>query len=153
MAKNKDDPCKCVIDTHGLRQIAFASGNLKTLLTAKLSDGTIGVPSWVWQEFQNNYEEKAAELAASISKRISFNQAVHITAANITERMGLGFSLGAYDPHVERNCAAVAINKSLIVLTSEAHLPAYRDMGCQVADLDAWIAELDAWIKRTSLSQ
>jgi hypothetical protein len=61
MAKNKDDPCKCVIDTHGLRQIAFASGNRKALLAAKLSDGTIGVPSWVWQEFQHNYEEKAAE--------------------------------------------------------------------------------------------
>jgi hypothetical protein len=142
MAKNEDDPCKCVIDTHGLRQIAFASGNLKAQLTAKLSDGTIGVPSWVWQEFLNNYEEKAAELTTSISKRISFNKAVHVTAANITESMGLGFSLGAYDPHVERNCAAVAINKNLVVLTSEANLSAYDDMGCQVADLVAWINDI-----------
>jgi hypothetical protein len=142
MTNNEDDPCKCVIDTHGLRQIAFASGNVKARLTAKLSDGTIGVPSWVWQEFQNNYEEEATALAASISKRISFNKAVHVTAASITERMGLGFSLGAYDPYVERNCAAVAINKSLIVLTSEANLPAYDDTGCQVSDLDAWINDI-----------
>jgi hypothetical protein len=139
MTKNKGDPCKCVIDTHGLRHIAFASGNLKALFLAKLFDGTIGVPTWAWQEFQNNYEEKAAELETSISKRIRFNPAINVTVASITERMRLGFSLGAYDPHVERNCAAVAINKGLIVLTSETNLLAYSDMGCQVADLDDWI--------------
>ena len=58
MAKKPESDCSCVIDTHGLHELATASGNLKATLIARLEDGTIGVPSWTWQEFK-------AERAAS----------------------------------------------------------------------------------------
>jgi hypothetical protein len=112
MAKKAEFDCSCVIDTSGLHALAGASANLKATLIAALSDGTIGVPSWAWTEFKKLYEEEAAELDQHIVKRISFNQRVHVRAAQITEELQLGFSLGAYDEHVERYTAAVALNNN-----------------------------------------
>jgi hypothetical protein len=62
--------------------------------------------------FKGLYEEEAAELAEHIVKRIQFSVHVGIRAARITEELNLGFSLGAYDDHVERHTAAVALNKN-----------------------------------------
>ncbi len=115
MGKKLEPACSCVVDTHGLHEIANTSGNLKTTLVARLHDGAIGVPSWAWQEFKKLYEEEAAELAEHIAKRIQFSQAVHVRAATITEELNLGFSLGAYDAHIERYTAAVALNKNYTV--------------------------------------
>ena len=53
MAKKPESGCSCVIDTSGLHELATASGNLKATLLARLKDGTVGVPSWAWQEFKN----------------------------------------------------------------------------------------------------
>ena len=59
MAKKPQSDCSCVIDTSGLHELATASGNLKATLIARLEDGTIGVPSWAWQEFKDLYEDEA----------------------------------------------------------------------------------------------
>src|SRR5581483_7582233 len=109
MAKSEKPDCSCVIDTSGLHAIANASGNLKATLVAKLEDGTIGVPSWTWQEFQSTYEDEAATLAPHITKRLQFSQQISVRAARITEQLDLGFSRGAYDGHVELFCASIAI--------------------------------------------
>ncbi len=142
MAKIPESECSCVIDTSGLHGIATASGNLKATLIARLKDGTIGVPSWAWQEFKKLYEEEATELAEHIVKRIPFSQPVHVRAAQITEEQHLGFSYGAYDSHVERFTAAVALNKGYTVLTSSDNVTAYDDMQCKVRDLAGWADEL-----------
>lgn len=139
MAKEPKPDCSCVIDTNGLQAIANASGNLKAALLAKLQDGTIGVPSWVWQEFQNLFEEEAAALSTQIIKRLQFSPHVNVRAARITEELNLGFSLGAYDNHVELFCASIAINKGYTVLTSSENVGAYDRMGCDVQDLENWI--------------
>jgi len=143
MAKKPESDCSCVIDTSGLHELATASGNLKATLIARLEDGTIGVPSWAWQEFKNLYEEEADELTKHIVKRIQFSQPVHVRAAQITEELNLGFSHGAYDDHVERHTAAVALNKNYTVLTSNDNVTAYHGMNCTVKDLATWAEELD----------
>lgn len=143
MAKKPESACKCVIDTSGLHALAIASGNLKATLIARLEEGTVGVPSWAWQEFQKLYKEEATLLAEHIVKRIQFSQGVQVRAAQITEKLGLGFSLGAYDGYVERYTAAVAVNKNYTVLTSSDNVTAYQGMDCLVNDLEGWADELD----------
>jgi hypothetical protein len=142
MAKEPDSDCSCVVDTFGLLEIATASANLKGAFIARLEDGTIGVPSWAWQEFQRLYEDEAASLSKHIVKRIAFSQHVHVRAAAITEELRLGFSLGAYDDHIELYTASVAINKHYTVLTSANNISAYDGMNCPVKELAVWIEEM-----------
>jgi len=66
---------------------------------------------------------------------------VQVRAARITEELDLGFSRGAYDGHVERYTAAVALNKSYTVLTSSDNVTAYDGMNCTVNDLADWANE------------
>jgi hypothetical protein len=139
MAKEPEPDCSCVIDTSGLHATANASANLKAALIAKLEDGTIGVPSWTWQEFQSTYDDEAKALTAHITKRLQFNPQINVRAARITEKLNLGFSRGAYDNHVELFCASIAQNKGYTVLTSTENLDAYQDLGCEALDLEAWI--------------
>lgn len=139
MAEEPEPDCSCVIDTSGLHAIANASANLKAALLAKLEDGTIGVPSWTWQEFQTAYDDEAEAIAPHITKRLQFNQQINVRAARITEQLNLGFSRGAYDNHVELFCASVAQNKGYTVLTSSENLNAYNNFGCDVLDLETWI--------------
>ncbi len=142
MAKKPESDCSCVIDTNGLHELATASGNLKATLIAHLEDGTIGVPSWALQELRELYEDEAKELAPHITKRIQLSTHVEVRAARITEELHLGFSRGAYDSHVERHTAAVALNKGYIVLTSVDNIDAYDGMQCTVKDLADWAEEV-----------
>jgi hypothetical protein len=139
MAKDPKPDCSCVIDTSGLHSIANASGNVKAALLAKLEDGTIGVPSWTWQEFKNVFDDEAAILAPHITKRLQFSPQINVRAARIAEDLDLGFSLGPHDNHVELFCASIALNKGYVVLTSASNLDAYDGMGCDVEDLESWI--------------
>src|SRR5690348_834112 len=107
MAKAAKPDCSCVIDTSGLHAIANASANLKAALLAKLEDGTIGVPSWTWQEFQSVFDAEAVAIAPHITKRLQFSPQVNARAARIAEGLNLGFSRGAYDNHVELFCASI----------------------------------------------
>ncbi len=140
MAKEPKPDCSCVVDTNGLHAIANATGNLKPALLAKLADGTIGVPSWVSQEFHKIYKDEAAALSPQITKRLQYSPQVYARAARITEELDLGFSRGAYDNHVELFTASVAINKGYTVLTSADNVDAYDGMGCEVQGLESWIA-------------
>lgn len=139
MANAVKPDCSCVIDTSGLHAIAIASGNLKATLLSKLEDGTIGVPSWTWQEFQTAFDDEAATIAQHITKRLQYSPQVNLRAARIAESLNLGFSRGAYDTHVELFCASIALNKGYKVLTSNDNLDVYNAMNCDVQDLETWI--------------
>lgn len=139
MAKKAAVECSCVVDTSGLHVIANASANVRAALLAKLQDGTIGVPSWAWQEFRTLYEEEAADISPSIFNRITTSLPITVRAARISEDLQLGFSKGAYDQHVELFSAAVAINRELTVLTSADNLDAYDGLGCLVEDIETWL--------------
>ena len=142
MAKKPGSDCSCVIDTSGLYDLATASGNLKATLIARLQDGTIGVPSWAWQEFKDLYEDEAKALAPHIAKRLQLSTPVEVRAARITEELNLGFSRGVYDSHIERHTAAIALNKGYTVLTSTDNVAAYDGMQCVVKDLADWVNEI-----------
>ena len=148
MAKGPTPDCSCVIDTNGLHGLATATANLRARLIAALEDGTIGVPNWAWQEFRKLYKEEADGLDEHIVKRIQFNQRVHVRAAQITEDFGLGFSHGAYDDHVERYTAALAINKNYLVLTSTDNVTVYHNMDCTVQALADWDVKVDDFLAR-----
>jgi hypothetical protein len=139
MAKMPASACSCVIDTSGLHGIATASANLQGALLARLADGTIGVPSWAWQELKDTYPEEAGFLANHVVKRFQYNAKVFARAAQITEAAGLGLSLGAYDQYVERYTAAAAHIHGLTVLTAPDNLDVYSGLGCTAADFVAWI--------------
>ncbi|WJR77072.1 hypothetical protein [Bradyrhizobium sp. NP1] len=141
MANKPESDCSCVIDTSGLHELATASGNLKATLIASLDNGTIGVPSWAWQEFKDLYEDEAKELAPHVSKRLQLTPHVEVRAARITEELNLGFSRGAYDNHVELHTASIALNKGYKVLTSANNVSAYDGMDCPVLDLAGWVNE------------
>jgi hypothetical protein len=101
------------------------------------------MPVAAWQEFKKLYEEEASELTKHIVKRIQFSQSIHVRAAQITEELNLGFSLGAYDDHVERHTAAAALNKGYTVLTSSDNVAAYHGMNCATKDLASWADEFE----------
>jgi transcriptional regulator with XRE-family HTH domain len=62
-----------------------------------------------------------------------------VTNEEIAEDLDSGFSLGAYDNHVELFCASIALNKGYTVLTTTDTLGAYVGMGCNVQDLDTCV--------------
>lgn len=136
-------PCSCVIDTSGLRAVAKASGNLKSILLDKLKQGIIAVPACAWQEFQELYEDEAANLAPYITSKVILKRAIYAGAARIAEKLNSGFSRGAYDNHTELYTASIAINNDYRVLTSTDQVTEYKTMECDVSDLETWVEELD----------
>jgi hypothetical protein len=63
MSKEAGAECPCVIDCAGLHAIASdMSDNLKTTILHYLATGVIAVPTCAWQEFEEAYDDEAAEL-------------------------------------------------------------------------------------------
>jgi hypothetical protein len=141
MAKKRKSACSCVVDTSGLHLIATASANLKTALLARLADGTIGVPTWAWQELKKVYQEDAEVLAAYVKCRVQFNSKIDARAAQLTEINASGFSLGAYDEHIELYTASAAHVSGYTALTSPENLSVYDHLQCEVRDLITWVEE------------
>jgi len=55
--------CSCLVDTHGLLEIAMqTSGNLQTSLLDQISSGMIGITAMVWQEFKGMFPDEADAL-------------------------------------------------------------------------------------------
>lgn len=138
-----DPPCSCIIDTGGLHDIASATGNLKTIALNQLENGAIAVPSWAWQELKEAYPEEADELFPYVTKRVVMKQSITVGAARIAEKLNSGFSKGPYDNHTGLFTAAVATNNGYRVITAEADLSAYEDMGCDACDIETWVTELE----------
>jgi hypothetical protein len=136
--------CACVIDTNGLYDLATASGNLKTILLDQLKKGVIAVPSCAWQEFEDLYDEEAAEIKPYVTSRIIMKKAYYVGAARLADKLNSGFSRGAYDNHTEFYTASIATTNAYRILTSAAQVPVYDGMGCDVSDLETWVEELDS---------
>jgi rRNA-processing protein FCF1 len=138
------EQCSCVIDTGGLHELANASGNLRTILLDHLKKGIIAVPTCVWQEFNELYEDEAAQLSAYVGNKIIMSKAVYVGAARIADKLNSGFPGGAYDNHSDLYAASIAINKGYRVLTTSIQVKEYTEMECEASDLATWVAELDA---------
>jgi hypothetical protein len=134
--------CSAVIDTHGLHELAMASGNLKTIVLDKLKRGAIGVPACVWQEFELLYEDEAAAIAPYVTKKIIMTKTIYIGAARIADGLDSGFSRGAYDSHTDLYTASIASSHGYQVLTASIEVNAYDGMDCEVTDLVAYVEGL-----------
>jgi hypothetical protein len=135
--------CSCVIDTSGLHELANTSGNLKTILLDRLKNGVIAVPTCVWQEFNELYEDEAAQLTPYVAIKINMSRAVYVGAARIADRLNSGFPRGAYNNHSDLYTASIASSKGYRVLTASIQVREYAEMECSVSDLATWVAEFD----------
>ena len=139
---NERAECSCVIDCSGLCEIARTkSNNLKSLYLNRLKDGTIAVSTRSWDEFKEAYPDESATLAPYVSKKIRMNQAHHIGAARLAEKLNSGFSRGPYDGHSELYTASVATLEEYTILTSADQLAVYKRMGCAAVDLVSWASD------------
>lgn len=139
---DESSECSCVIDTSGLYDIATASGNLRTVLLDHLKKGVIAVPSCAWQEFEELYEEEAAEIKPYVTAKIIMKKAYYVGAARLADKLNSGFSRGAYDNHTELYTASIAITNSYRILTSAVQVTEYDGMDCEVSDLETWAEDL-----------
>jgi len=135
--------CLCVVDCAGLHRIATASGNLKAVCLERLASGEFGVPSCVWNEFKELYEEEAEQLANHVSRKISMKRSYHTGAARIADQLNSGFSRGSYDSETDLYTASIATIEELVVLTAVSQLSYYKDMECEVLDLESWAEQQD----------
>ncbi len=62
MKSEDDPPCSFIVDCAGLHEIASTQSNsVKDCCLECLARGIIGVPTRVWQEFEELYEDEAKE--------------------------------------------------------------------------------------------
>jgi hypothetical protein len=124
-----------LVDCHGLREIAKSKSNS---LKSMLSNGTIVVPSCVWQEFSELFEEEAAVLAPLVHNKLTMKRAYHIGAASIAERSNPGFSSSPYDSNIDLYCAAICAAEGYTLLTTVSRFSKYKKMRCcEVMDVAA----------------
>jgi hypothetical protein len=133
----------CVIDTEGLHELFRVSDNMRAIILAKLADGTIGVPTIVWNEFEEIYPEEALTVVEHVTNKIRMKPAYHHGAAGIADGLNSGFPRGSHDQQTDLYTAAVANCEGYTVLTAEGATPHYENFGCNCFDLETWVAALD----------
>ena len=135
------DGCSHIVDTRGLLAIADMGTNEKAAFKAALKDGSIAVPSVVWREFEDLYEEEAAELEPYITKKIRIKPAYNVGAASIADSAGTMLTQGPYDSHADLFTASICQIEGRTLLTSEDQAPYYKKLQCcSVIDLDDWLS-------------
>src|SRR5882757_2717380 len=108
MADGEAAKCQCVVDSSGLHEIACKmTGNIKAIFLNHLATGVIAVPTCVWQEFQNIYEDEAAVIEIHILRKINNKRAYNVGAASIADKIGSRFSRGPYDRQADLYAASI----------------------------------------------
>lgn len=135
--------CQCVVDTAALHAIASMSGNLKAIYTSRLSKGIIGVATSAWKEFEDAYEDEAAELAPFIAKKITLKKAYTVGAASIADNCNAKFSHGPYDTQADLYSASICWVEKWRLLTISSQVPYYKNMNCcEVSDVEEWVTSV-----------
>ena len=136
--------CTHVVDTHGLLEIAALNTNEKTTLKAALKAGAIAVPAIVWKEFEELYEDEAADLKPHISAKISMKGAYQIGAASIADKINSTLIYSPYDSHADLCTAAICQIEGRTLLTNDEQLAVYAKMKCRkVESVGGWLAAKD----------
>lgn len=137
------EKCSHVADCAALHEIANTkSGNLKALLLYHLAQGIIGVPSVVWAEFEEIYEDEANDLKPHIGRKIVMTGAHKVQAARVAEKLNSRFSSSPHNAQSDIIAAGIAINMKCILLTVTSQVSAYDNSGCKVLDLDEWAKDI-----------
>ena len=129
-----------MVDCSGLSEIASTkSDNLKSLYLDRLSKGIIGVPTCVWQEFQELYEDQAVALEPYVARKINMKKRYNVGAASIADKTNSRFSQSPYDCHSDLYAASICSIEKYTLLTTSSQLKGYKDMACcEVSELVAW---------------
>jgi hypothetical protein len=136
------EPCAYVVDSAGLHEIVTTqSNNLKSLYLDRLERGIIGVPTIVWDEFEEAYDDEAELLKPHIARKIRARSSFKTIVATIADRTNASFSMSPYDRSADMYAAAVAIDGGHTVLTTIRNAITYDGMGCEVIDLTTWASE------------
>jgi len=136
---NELEPCAYVVDSAGLHEIVTTqSDNLKTLYLDRLQRGVFGVPTIVWNEFKDAYEDEAEQLNPYVVRKIRMKSAFTTIAGTVADRKKVSFSSSPYDRQADIYAAAVAIDGGHTVLTTAKNSSSYDDAGCDVLDLSEW---------------
>lgn len=123
------EDCLYLIDSNGLREIAFTRSNrLKAHCLDLLQKGVIAVPVCVWDEFEDAYDDEAAQISASISKKIATNKKYNAGAARIADKLNSGFSFNPYDRSTDLFTASIALSEGYTVITAETTLGFYSKL-------------------------
>ena len=137
--------CSCLVDTHGLLEVAMqTSGNLKTTLLNQICSGIIGIPAMVWQELKDLYPNEAAALEPYISPTATIGmrkRAYTAMAGSIAEKLNSGCAVGPYDSGIEIQVAAISSVEKCPILTSTPQLAQYKKMSCGAIDLESWLQQ------------
>jgi hypothetical protein len=129
--------CLYLIDCSGLHELANTKSNsLKTLCIDFLSKGIISVPACVWQEFEELFEDEAAQLAPSVLHKVKMKKKYFVGAAWIADKSNPGFPLSPYDNYGDWYAASICSIEGYTLLTASSQLRRYEKMDCcKVADL------------------
>ena len=120
-----------LIDTSGLSELARTKSNsLKDFCLDLLENGDIAVPTIVWKEFSDLYDEEAAQLAPSVTKKIKVTKKHYVAAAQIADKSNPGFSMSPYDNQSDWYTAAICYVKGYTLLTSASQMAKYKKMNC-----------------------
>jgi len=118
----------------------MASNNMKQQFLEALSTGAIGVPACVWQEFQEIFEEEAAEIESYIARKIRMKKAYYVGAASIADKANSRLSQSPYDSNSDLYSAAICSIEQYTLLTTDVQAAMYDNLNCcQAVDLEAWI--------------
>jgi hypothetical protein len=127
-----------IIDARGLREVVTTKSNsLKALCLDMLLKGTIAVPTCVWDEFADAYEDEADGIAGSVSKKISMNKRYNAGAAKAAETLNSGFSLTDSIWTTDYFAASIAMTHGYTIITTPEQQPFYGKLpSCKSLDIN-----------------
>lgn len=133
-----------VLDCNALHEIAaLKSGNLKKVLLDMLENGTFIVPTIVWSEFADIYEDEASDLKPFVKHKKNMKPIYHSCAASIAQRLNSGLTLSPYNAQSDLYVAAICEVEKHVLMTTKSQFHTYKKCSCEVTVLSSWVSSLD----------
>jgi hypothetical protein len=135
------DPSICIyiIDSHGLRELVSTQSNsLRSLCFELLKKGIIAVPTCVWDEFYDAFDDEAEVIADWIAKKIAMNKRYYAGAAQVADQLNSGFSGSTFDSTTDYFAASIAMTDGVTLITTAEQMPFYKKVrSCNAIDIKA----------------
>jgi rRNA-processing protein FCF1 len=128
-----------VIDTEALAEVSQTANNvIRASVIGLLEVGDAGVPSAVWSELKEAYEEEAEDLRPHILTKLRMRAAHQARAAVIAGHANSRFFRPEpYGGEADWIVAAVALTEACIVITVERKKAFFQNIcGCTVRTLN-----------------
>jgi hypothetical protein len=128
---NIPSQCLCLVDSHGLYEIADTKEKkLKSFYLDQLSKGIIIVFSGGWNEFSDLYNDEANVLAPHISVKTNMKPKYRYGAASIADKLNSGFPKAPYNRNTDLLTASICHAENKTLLTVDSQIPYYQSLSC-----------------------